>query len=155
MIVTVEAKGPFGVLAAEDKKWKSISNKALRDSLSVGKAYEVVMDKVKCKDGKTRTQVVKASEIGKEPADALPAKEAPVKDVAPAAKAVSPKADIAIKQGLGVAEKDSRILVQGLTQALLQSSEMALRGEDEPFEVFVEERVMQLVEIVKKLSKVS
>ncbi len=147
MIVTVEAKGPFGVLAAEDKKWKSISNKALRDSLAVGKAYEVVMDKVKCEDGKTRTQVVKASEV------IANAQEA-IKAAAPIAKAAAPKAE-PIKAGLGVAEKDSRILVQGLTQALLQSSEMTLRGDDEPFEVFVEERVMQLVEIVKKLSKVS
>ncbi len=150
MLITVEAKGPFGVRAAEDKSWKSFQDKQLKDSLVVGKQYEITLAPIKCEDGKTRKQVVKAVEAG----GTINVQET-VKAAAPVSKAAAPQVRVETKSGLGFAEKDERILVQGLTQALLQSSEMQMRGDDEPFDLFVEERVHTLVGIVKKLSKIS
>jgi hypothetical protein len=142
--IVVEARSAYGVLS--EGKWLNTNNKELLASFKVGKAYDISMDKVKSADGKVRTQIVEAKEVnldGPVEAPIAQAKASAPKAVAPSFKA---QASHSSGSGLSFAEKDARILVQGLTQAVIQSN--LVNGIDN-----VEPVVVKLVDMVKRLSE--
>lgn len=144
MQIHVDAKSQYGVKNARDGKWYNSDKSVSLDTFKVGGVYDVEL-KANKKNGKTYMNIVSAKLI-----------DAPANVVTSVAVAEKPVEKVVVKPSVIAApvaiNKDERILVQGLTQALLQSPIMAM-VEPAMFEKFVEAHVVTLVNIVKKLSK--
>lgn len=137
--IKIEAKSKFGVLDGLTNKWLNPKDKDLLKTFFVGSFYDVELEDT-TKNGKTYTNIV-----GIVPVKTSPAPVAKVADVVVFPKLAAPVVSTSIN-------KDERILVQGLTQALLQSPVMSMVASKD-FNTFVETNVIGLVEMVKRLSK--
>ena len=138
LTIVVEAKSPFGVLDKTSGKWYNPKSKTMLAQFEVGKTYEVGLED-NTVNGKTYTNIVtvKSAIVESKKSGSNKNKEVPQTSY--------------VSESLPI-NKDERILVQGLTQALLQSPVMSFASEDNLLE-FVESRVVKLVEMVKRLSK--
>jgi hypothetical protein len=155
MRIIVGAKSAFGVLNAEDNNWYNPKDKELLTGVKIGGAYDVVLEDVKGKNGKTYKNIVslKQVQLDQEP---ISNEKKSAKDFVPAKKAFAPKEDRPTgpsNSGLSFAQKDARILIQGLTQAVLNSPAFAQSGmpDRDTLVADVEVQVIKLVEMVKKL----
>lgn len=144
----VEAKSPFGILNADTKKWMNPLKKDMLKLFQIGKGYEVTVEKAKGDDGKVRDYITSVKPLQENQINDSPKVENKAPSVAAPAKEAVNKA-----AGLSVGEKDSRILVQGLTQAFLQSPLVNMIPDGVVPLDFVEQNVKQLVQIVKRLSE--
>lgn len=138
MRIIVEAKSPFGILNAEDKKWYNPANKDSLKDIKVGQAYDIVLGDVKGTDGKVRKQITNmvivdlnkgAVAVAEKPAVEVKTDNAQVqtevkktysgKQFTPR-KTFVPKADNGLSKEEW-AQKDVRISRQGLIQAAVQA----------------------------------
>ncbi len=143
--IQVEAKSAFGIKDSISGKWLNPEKGSdLLAKFMVGMTYDVEMKSNKGKDGKTYINIVSiAKQHAIEPkAEA----KAPVVASVPAPAAKAPVAKVA-----DMPNKDERILVQGVLQALLQSP-IITQVEAKNFVAFVDATVPSLVEIVRKHS---
>jgi hypothetical protein len=163
MRIIVGAKSAFGVLNADDNKWYNPKDKELLNQVKIGKAYDIVLEDVKGKNGKNYKQIISLNEVQLDaaPTGASISKEPSnekkfTKAFVPAKKAFAAKEDRASgpsNSGLSFAQKDARILIQGLTQAVLNSPAFAQSGmpDRDTLVTDVEAQVIKLVAMVKKL----
>jgi hypothetical protein len=146
--IVVEAKSSFCVKDKITGNWFNPRKDLAKDilpKLIIGAEYDVDMEETKGKDKKTYSNVVSVV-----PVTGAPAIVAPVFAKTPMAKPI--QAASAPATASVAINKDERILVQGLTQALLQSPIMSM-VEAKNLVSFVETNVVGLVEMVRRLAK--
>lgn len=135
MSIVIDAKSKFGVLDKKTNKWLNPADKKLIDAFKVGGEYVVEMVENKGKDGKVYLNIGKI----------VSGKDSPT--LSPEAKKVFGKSSSAPAD----INKDQRILIQGLTQAVLQSPLMTFAKKDHEL-AYVEKLVTELAALVKKLA---
>lgn len=139
MEIKVEAKSKYGILDANTNTWMNPDKSVPLSKFEIGKAY-VVEIKENVSKGKTYKNIVTATEVAAS-APLSKAVEAPKPEPKKDAPAQGSKPELSYDD-----KKSERILVQGVTQAVLQSP-LLLDLKD------LESTVLNVVDMVKKLSK--